>query len=354
VANCPASVRTDEIMIAARNDFMANQGHSLFQKLVYRGFLSHKERLEKAQALLRFYEKTGTRGVLYGKVLRRALNRLIYYDSFLPSHLTKPARLVLDPVIRPAGISKFKVIYFLGCASNVFWSQTVISSISYLVSCGVEVHLPPTSCCGEPHRSCGDLEESRNLALKNSKLVFQDGFHFIVTDCSTCARALHRYDEFVDPDSREAERLRSHLKKVVDLNTLVREHLGIQREKLKPVGYKRVTYHDPCHAVRGLGIKEAPRAILNSIPDLELVELDGADSCCGGAGSYGFTHPEMSGSLASDKALKINRTGADLLSTSCPACALQLGAGLKRAALSRPVLHPLELLAKSAGLRESV
>jgi glycolate oxidase iron-sulfur subunit len=350
VASCPSSVKTDEIMLAARNDFVANLGLPLFQRLVFRGLLSRKERLERVSALMRAYERSGARDLLYGKVLRRALDKLVYFDSFLPKSLDRPARLRLPEAIRPASAAKLKVLYFIGCASNVFFSGSVVSAVSYLASRGAEISVPKVSCCGEPHRTRGDLKETRRLALKNSPLVFQGDYDAIVSDCSTCAKALSHYDDFVGADSREAERIRPYLSKVVDLNTLVTEKLGLETTSLKPTAFSMVTYHDPCHANRGLGIKEAPRLILKSIPGLELAEMEGADSCCGGAGSYCFTHPGMSGRIASSKAQAIAKTGASLVSTSCPACALQLGAGLKRADLPKPVLHPVELLAQAAGI----
>jgi glycolate oxidase iron-sulfur subunit len=350
VAACPAEVRTDDIMVAARSDFAANRGLRLFHRLVYGGLLSRQERLARVSALLRLYERTGARGLLYGKTLRRALSRLVYFDSFLPGGLSRPARAGLGQALRPAGKPRIKVAYFLGCASNVFWAPTVRASVAYLLSRGAEVSFPPTGCCGEPHRGAGDLEGARALGLGNSGLIFRGEFEAIVTDCPTCARALRRYDWFVGADSREGERVRGLAGKVMELNSFVAERLGIPAGGLRPVGHGRVTYHDPCHAVRGLGVREAPRAILSAIPGLGLAELDGADSCCGGAGAYGFTHPAMSGRIAAGKAARIARGGADLVSTSCPACALQLGAGLKRAGHPLPVRHPVGLLAASAGL----
>ncbi|MDR2946398.1 MAG: (Fe-S)-binding protein, partial [Candidatus Adiutrix sp.] len=88
--------------------------------------------------------------------------------------------------------------------------------------------------------------------------------------------------------------------------------------------------------------------ILRAVPGLELVEMEGADSCCGGAGSYGFSHPGMSGRIAAAKAANIAATGADILAVSCPACTLQLGAGLRRAGRPVQLRHPVELLAEAA------
>ncbi|MDR1043783.1 MAG: (Fe-S)-binding protein [Candidatus Adiutrix sp.] len=348
VVNCPASVATDRIMLAARRDFLEIKGLSLFQRLVYRGALSHRERLERASTLMRLYEKSGARNILYSRVLRRTLDRLIYFDSFLPAGLEAPARGQLPEIVRPRGPARFKAVFFLGCASNVFGARTVRSLVNYLVSRGVELHLPKVACCGEPHRTTGDEREVRRLAAKNIPLIFKDNFDFIITDCSTCAHALAHYDQFIGEETPEAEKVRPLLARVKDVNTLVVEELGLEPDRLRPLPATKVTYHDSCHALRGLGVKSAPREIIKAVPGLTLVEMKAADSCCGGAGSYGFSHPEMSGRIAAAKVRNIQDSGADTLAVSCPACTLQLGAGLRRAGLELPVLHPVELLAAAA------
>ncbi|MDR2442543.1 MAG: (Fe-S)-binding protein [Deltaproteobacteria bacterium] len=350
VVNCPATVRTDDIMLAARRDFMEARGLSLFQKLVYRGVLSHRERLDRTSFLMRLYEKSGARNILYGKTLRRALDRLVYFDSFLPSGLNKPARTRLNEKMPAVNQPKMKVVYFLGCASNVFTSETVWSAVAFLNKLDVEVLIPKVSCCGEPHHTGGDEGEARRLAKKNVPLIFGVEADFIVTDCSTCASALRHYDKILG-DCAEAAIAKPKLSKVIDLATLVTEHLKPSSIDLKPLDIKTVTYHDPCHGIRGLGVKAAPREILKSIPGLELKEMEGADSCCGGAGSYCFTHPTMSGLISTGKVNNIAATKAEAVVTSCPACSLQLGAGLRRAGLDTQVAHPVALLAKSAGLK---
>ncbi len=349
VANCPATVKTDEIMMAARGDFLKIKGLTLFQKLVYRGALSHRERLDRVSLLMRIYEASGLRNILYGETLKKSLEKLLYFDSFLPAGLEKPARAALPPIVRPAGEAKMRVGFFVGCASNVFTARTVRIAAEYLAKRGVEVHLPKVSCCGEPHRASGDAEEAARLAKSNVEALFQPDFDFIITDCSTCAHALAHYDEFVGIDTPEAEILRPKLPKVCELNTFIREHLGFDAKNLRPLPETRVSYHDSCHAVRGLGVKEAPREILRAIPGIELTEMKGADSCCGGAGSYSFSHPDMSARVARTKVRNIKATGASVVAVSCPACTLQIGAALRRAGEKTRLLHPVELLAQAEG-----
>ena len=272
-----------------------------------------------------------------------------YYDSFLPADLSRPARRSLGEIVKPSGAPKMRVVYFLGCASNVFAAKTVLASVALMAKQGIKVLIPKVGCCGESHRSAGDRLEARRLARKNAPLIFWSEADLIVTDCSTCAASLTHCEKVLG-DCPEADLVRPKAGKVVELATLAAERLDIAKLSLRPVRISSITYHVPCYGVRGLGVKAAPRAVLSAIPDLELREMEKAGSCCGGAGSYGFTHPEMSSLIASSKAKFIPESQAQAVAASCPACSLQLGAGLRRVGLSNPVAHPMALLAKAAGI----
>jgi glycolate oxidase iron-sulfur subunit len=106
----------------------------------------------------------------------------------------------------------------------------------------------------------------------------------------------------------------------------------------------RVTYHDACHLAHAQGIRDAPRRLLQQIPGLTLVELAEADTCCGSAGSYNLTEPQMARRLGARKAANIAAAQADCVAVANPGCALQIRAALRREGLSPEVLHPVELL----------
>ena len=117
----------------------------------------------------------------------------------------------------------------------------------------------------------------------------------------------------------------------------------------------RVAYDAACHLCHAQGLKEAPRAVLRGIPELEVVPLPSEEECCGGAGIYGMTHPEMSGQIGSDKVVEVVRTGAQAVVTSNAGCMMQIGAGLLLSGSSVPSHHLVELLDESyrrAGLYE--
>ncbi|MHB1043483.1 MAG: (Fe-S)-binding protein, partial [Eubacteriales bacterium] len=92
----------------------------------------------------------------------------------------------------------------------------------------------------------------------------------------------------------------------------------------------RVTYHDPCHLARGQGVRRQPRQLLKAIPGVKLVEMENPDACCGGGGSFLFTHPGLAEKVGGAKARAILNTGAGVVVTECPGCVKQIKLSLQR------------------------
>jgi glycolate oxidase iron-sulfur subunit len=105
-----------------------------------------------------------------------------------------------------------------------------------------------------------------------------------------------------------------------------------------------VTYHHPCHAARGQGLSAEPAEILNRLPRVEYRPLPEADWCCGGAGSYAFSHYALAQQVLDRKMENLKKTRADLLVTSCPACIMHLTYGVRKHGLSTRVCHISELI----------
>jgi glycolate oxidase iron-sulfur subunit len=114
----------------------------------------------------------------------------------------------------------------------------------------------------------------------------------------------------------------------------------------------RVAYDDPCHLIHGQKIREQPRALLAAIPDLQVVPLVEADWCCGSAGTYNVTQPELSAKLLERKVDHVARSGAELVVTANPGCQMQIAAGLHAARVPVRVIHLMDLLDRAyAGIR---
>ncbi|MCG8565038.1 MAG: (Fe-S)-binding protein [Desulfobacterales bacterium] len=346
-ANCPSTVPTDQLMQKTRSQILSAKGFSLFHNLIYRGMLGPQERLEKITSLVEKLDRSLCRPGLRDQWARTAAAKALPLISrgltYLPDPMEKPARR--RSAIRAKENQKTPIAYFLGCGTNVFTPRVAQATVNILERLGFEPSIPRLSCCGGPHFAAGDMEKARRLARKNIENLAALDPETIVTDCATCAHTLADYAAFFPTDHPLQATIATLAPRVKDLNAFLVEALASQapREKTGQPPLK-VTYHDPCHAVRGMGVQAEPRQIIHALPGLELVEMDGADSCRGGAGSYAFRHPAMSQKILDRKIQAIAETGADILATSCPSCTLQLGAGLRRAGLSIPVLNPVELL----------
>lgn len=343
VTVCPASVATDQLVLTARSRWRSAHGLTAVQKYLYRGIFSHNRRLRTATKLIRFYQKNGIRWAVKSTGLLEALGAAGKAEGMLPEI---PAQTVRDylaqasPLPQPAR----RVAYFVGCAVDNFFSPVGIATVEVLRANNRQVLAPDTRCCGAPHMSGGDLEEARRLARHNIDRILALQADRLVTDCATCGSMLREYAHLLADDAAYREKARQVAGMVTDVCAYLVE-TGFDRN-LEPVE-ATVTIHDPCHLARGLKSKDFPREVLRAIPGIKIIEMQEPDMCCGGAGSYSITHPDFSGKILDRKINNFKATGAGVMVTSCPACTMQLSYGLKQHGLGNPVLHPVQLLARS-------
>lgn len=336
--SCPSSVPTADIIAAIRTHYTKMKGLPLAKKVMYRGVFSKNKNINLVRSLGRIFQKSGI-----GKLVKLTglLNRT---DEMLPPLPSKNVRSQLPSLLKSLPSPEHRVGYFLGCSVNNFFSSVGIASIKVLQENNVQVVVPEVNCCGAPHHSAGDEEEFIRLAKLNLQALGTLDVEAIVFDCSTCASIITEYRRLFENDPEYGKIADQVAAKVQDISSYLVQ-IGFKKDMGSV--FARVTYHDPCHGVRYLKVKEAPREILNSIPGVELVEMKEADMCCGGAGSYGVFHPRLSRDILARKMSNFKDTKAEILATSCPACIMQLGFGLKLQGLSGVVKHPVELLARA-------
>jgi glycolate oxidase iron-sulfur subunit len=205
------------------------------------------------------------------------------------------------------------------------------------------VEVSGQGCCGAIHAHTGDLEGARELARKNIRAFEAMDLDFIAVNAAGCGVAMKDYSHLLADDSNYRERALALASRVRDVSELLGRAGLLQGGEL-PL---RVTYDAPCHLLHAQRVSEEPLTLLNSIPGLELVPLKGHDECCGGAGIYGITHPELGGQISEDKVQAILDTGAEVVATGNPGCMMQIGAGLMMAGAPVDVVHPMELLDES-------
>ncbi|HKT36314.1 MAG TPA: FAD-binding and (Fe-S)-binding domain-containing protein [Nitrospira sp.] len=229
-------------------------------------------------------------------------------------------------VLSKGQTGRSSVAYFHGCAANYFDDGVGDAVIAVLRKHGVVPDLPPQRCSGTPIETYGH----RNLAKEGARENLRSfvGYDTVVTGCASCTLMLKDYPRLFagDPEQSAAEALSRRVKHISEFvaQSSVRPSLGTSSAPRR-----KVTYHSSCH-LRAAGVTKEPRAILNSLPDVEFIEMLDADRCAGGAGTYLVKDFETSQRIVARKREAAEQSGADLVATSCPACMIQLKTGLPR------------------------
>jgi glycolate oxidase iron-sulfur subunit len=166
----------------------------------------------------------------------------------------------------------------------------------------------------------------------------------VITNAAGCGTHLKNYGHLLQDDPAYAERAAKWSAKLRDIHEWLAE-IGIRTPSASLP--QKVTYHEACHLCHGQKITRQPRQVLKAIPGLELVELSESTWCCGSAGIYNITQPEMSQKLLGRKMQNIEKTGATRVASANPGCSVQLQAGVRQANKGWKIVHPISLLAQA-------
>jgi len=218
------------------------------------------------------------------------------------------------------------------------------ATVRVLEANGYEVvQVPGQDCCGALHAHGGALDQARSLARRNVSAFGTADVDWVVVNAAGCGAAMKDYGVLLEHDRATAVGARHVAGMVRDVTELLAE-VGP-----RPGAEMRcsVAYDHPCHLLHAQGVRAAPLKVLAAIPGLEVRVVEGADECCGGAGIYGLTHPDLGGRIGRDKTEAVCRAGADVAATPNPGCMMQIGAGLLLEGVDTRVVHPVELLDES-------
>ncbi len=343
---CPVGIKPADLCLEARHAIHQATPTPPLKPILFRGIFPRTGVLEAITKPVALFDRSG---------LRRAVNA-IGATSVLPSQLRDMERMLPNnlplrstrqqiPDVTPAkGERRAHVAYFLGCVQGVMMADGCKATVKVLAENGCDVITPSgVKCCGMPMVGYGFKEEAREMARHNIDLLLELNVDTIITDCATCGSSLKEYAHWLEDDPVYAERARQFAAKVRDISEFLVE-IGIRSPEGKVDA--RVTYHDPCHLCRAQGIREQPREMLRAA-GVELVEMEGADTCCGSAGTQLITHYHTSVGVLETKMDAVARTEAELIASGCPGCQMQLGLGIKRRGLQARVVHPSQLLAQA-------
>jgi glycolate oxidase iron-sulfur subunit len=243
----------------------------------------------------------------------------------------------------PLSAPRFHVGLLTGCIQDVAFAEVNRDTVDVLLANGCEVFTPRNQvCCGSLMGHNGELQLARKLAVQNLDAFPLDDLDAIIVNSAGCGSFMKRYRHLL-PDDPRAKVWDS---KVRDISEWLAE-IGLRPPSTISHEPFRVTYHDACHLVHGQKISQPPRELLRAIPGVEPVELPEATWCCGSAGIYNITEPEMSLALLERKMKHIAATGAQVVATGNPGCIGQLRYGAKRFGIAIEVVHPITLLARA-------
>ena len=238
-----------------------------------------------------------------------------------------------------------RVGYFSGCITDFVFPEVGEKIINFLARNGVVVVVPEEQgCCGAPlYLGAGDFDTARKLADTNVK-AFAD-FDYVISGCATCVSALKDYAKFLADTPERKEAYAKFAGKAIDLAQFLVDVLQLPSYQPSPEAKgRKVTWHDPCHLSRHLKVTGQPREVINSTADIEYIEMQDADRCCGMAGAFSIYYYDLSQKIASKKIEAIKATEADIVATACPGCQIQLIDNIARHKLPQKVMHLIELL----------
>ncbi len=347
---CPSGVEFGKLMEATRSqiELVRRRGRAerLIRRLAFRGLIPHPGRLFAFAWLGHLARLLGARAVLRLLGRRVALaRRLGDLLDLLPDRA--PRGEPLPKRFDARGQVRGRVALFTGCVMRAAFADTNAATARVLARNGIEVLVPERqTCCGALHAHAGERADARELARANIAALERCEVDAFIVNAAGCGANLKEYGWLLkdDPAWRErAERFAARVKDATEYLAAV----GLA----EPPGRLElaVTYDDPCHLIHGQKISEQPRELIRAIPGVRFVELGEASWCCGSAGTYNVTQPELSRQMLHRKIEHVTRTGADVLVTANPGCQMQIAAGLRAARSPIAVMHVIDLLDRSYG-----
>ncbi len=359
---CPANIDFGKMVEAARWQVNQKRPQSRRERfvrwLVFKQLFPSNERLRFAATLMKIYQRSGMQWL--ARTLHLIPPQLRDSERLLPplpKHFTK-----LGAVYPAKGRQRGRVALLAGCIMGTVYANVNDATIRVLNHNGFEVIVPQTQiCCGALATHAGERAVAREMARKNieafrlaalppaTKAVRHSNgrpFDAIVVNAAGCGVAMKEYGDLLKNDPAWREQAGAFARKVRD----VTEFLAAQRIKQPPHAInQRVTYQDPCHLAHGQGVRVQPRQLLTKIPGLQLIEMRDSEHCCGSAGIYNITHPDISMQVLDAKMDNVRGTEPEIIVTANAGCLLQLQLGVQRAGLKAEVLHVVELLDRAYG-----
>ena len=355
---CPSGVQYDQLIEAARvwteevrssppAADAATPGRTARERAARTAVFSlfpYPRRLRAMTAPLRLAQRTGLdRWLARSRLPGRVSPVLGAALRLAPPAVSAASARPLPERVPALGTRRAVVGMLTGCVQSVFFPQVNAATARVLAAEGCDVIIPRgQGCCGALSLHSGREAEAAAFARRTIALFEQAGVDAVVVNSAGCGSAMKEYERLLGGEGDGwAERAAEMSGKVRDLAEFLAELGPVAPRHPLPV---TAAYHDACHLAHAQRITKEPRDLLRAIPDLNLVEVPDAGTCCGSAGVYNLLQPEAASELGARKAESVLATGAPLLISGNPGCSLQIASALADRGEHITVAHTAEVL----------
>ncbi|WP_079910167.1 MULTISPECIES: (Fe-S)-binding protein [Paenibacillus] len=372
---CPSDVKYGQLIEQAREAIASEAQHPWHVKAIRTLFMErlfpNHSRMRLLGGMLKLYQRSGLQKLtqksgimgLFPEHMRqmeailpegssdgviRAWEKLGLPAAWEATASGEGRMLVIPPA---GGVKRGRVGLFRGCIMDVLFTSTNVNTVRLLREAGFEVVIPTSqTCCGALHAHAGETASARRLARENIDAFRAAGVDYVASNAGGCGASLKEYDHLLAAEESYSTAAGEFARRVKDIaELLVDEGLPLPLKAVQREKPQVVTYQDSCHLRNVMRVQQQPRTLLQSIPGVRLNELQGADRCCGSAGIYNLTQPQMSADVLDHKMEHVDATQAQYIVTANPGCLLQMKWGIVRAGCEdrMKAVHLVDLLAES-------
>ena len=343
---CPSGVPYGRMIEAARAHLEEEQKRGRMatgmRQFLLGRVIQSRSWLTAVGSVLYLYEASGVKRLVRALGFLKLLGPLGDLEQLAPSAEPPFFFSQIGRTFPAEGTRRRRVAFLAGCIANVAFARLNEATIRVLQRNGCEVVVPEgQGCCGALHVHAGMKTEAQNLARRNIDALASGEFDAIITNAAGCGSTLKEYGELLAGDDAYAAKAHAFAGRMRDITEFL---ASLELNPRMGSVHASVTYQDSCHLAHGQRIRSAPRKLLAAIPGLKLIEMPGADICCGSAGIYNIVQNEMSSAILASKMESVNSTGAQIVATANPGCMLQLESGVRLHGSKQRVMHVVEVL----------
>ncbi|HEY0828662.1 MAG TPA: (Fe-S)-binding protein [Bacilli bacterium] len=342
---CPADVKYGQLLEQARDSNEEHTKHSWWveavRALFFKQMFPHQDRMKLLGLSLVFYQKSGLQWLTHKLNIMKLFPKFMReMEHILPEASYKGVVEQLGTLYPAKGEKIARVGMFRGCIMDVLFTETNVNTVKLLSESGFEVVIPDTqNCCGALHAHSGEMKMAQELAKKNIKVFQEAKVDYIISNAGGCGALLVEYDHLLHAEPEWVESSKWFAARVKDISQIIVEQgripaftaLPEDQTEVKPLS---ITYQDSCHLRNVMKSSTAPRKLMNQIDGVNFVELKESERCCGSAGIYNLTQPDMSGQILDHKMEHVKNTQAHYLLSSNPGCLLQMKLGIEQQNMS--------------------